>query len=503
MKSLAHLVGVFESASFGRAALAAALVSMTPVLAGCAEDDYGREPAYPQAIGYSVPPSQPPVAQTAPAQVAPPPAPVAPPAEDDEEDDGAAAAGGPVQPAQTYGEDDQYADTDPSALSDFRSTLDPYGSWREDPNYGTVWVPSGSVVGSDFVPYQTAGHWVYDDDYVWVSDYSWGWAPFHYGRWVYAGGYGWEWIPGRTYAGAWVSWRYGWGDWGYVGWAPLGPTWGWFGGYAVGYGFVVREPYVFCGTGELFAPNVGARVVAGGAVATVAAHTQPWTGATPSVGGRVAAHPTVGGPPPSAINIPASNIAHGAATQRSVAQARAFARPSTAMTLGARAPVAAATTAHVGGRMPAYGSPNASHFGGKLGYGFRGSALNQGHTYAPSTSGLYYSHGRYGPAYGSPGRSFSGGSAGYSGAGRSFYGSPYTGGSRPSFGSGFSHGVAPHQAAHPSSGHSSGGSSSEGGYSVGHHGGGGGFHGGGSFGGGSFGGFHGGGGGGHGGGGRR
>ncbi len=493
------------------ALVAAALVSMTPVLTGCAEDDYDRDAAYPQTIGYSVPPSQPPVAQPAPAQVAPPPPPVAPPVADDEDDDGAAAAGAPQPPAQMYGDDDQYADNDPSALSDFRSTLDPYGSWREDPNYGTVWVPSDSVVGGDFVPYQTAGHWVYDDDYVWVSDYSWGWAPFHYGRWVYAGGYGWEWIPGRTYAGAWVSWRYGWGDWGYVGWAPLGPTWGWFGGYAVGYGFAVREPYVFCGTGELFAPNVGARVVTGGAVATVAAHTQPWVGANPTVGGRVAAHPTVGGPPPTQLHIPASNIAHGAVTQRGVAQARAFARPSTAMTLGARAPVTGAANVHAAARMPAYGSAAPSHFGGKLGYGFRGSALNQRPTYAPSTSGLYYSHGSYGPAYGSAGRSFSGGSAGYSGGGRSFYGSPSYGSgfSRgPSFGAGGFH----PQAAHPSSGHSSGGSSSEGGYSVGQHGGSSGWHGGGggfgggSFGGGGGGGFHGGGGGGgggHGGGGRR
>ncbi len=483
---------------------AVALVSMAPALVGCAEDDYDREAAYPQTIGYSVPPSQPPAAQPAPAEVAPPPAPVAPPAQDDEDDDGAAAA----PPAQAG---DEYADTDPSALSDFRSTLDPYGSWREDPTYGTVWVPSSSVVGGDFVPYETAGHWAYDDDYVWVSDYSWGWAPFHYGRWVYAGGYGWEWIPGRTYAGAWVSWRYGWGDWAYVGWAPLGPTWGWFGGYPVGYGFVVSEPYAFCGTGELFAPNVGSRVVTGGAVATVAAHTQPYVAANPTVGGRVAAHPTVGGPPPSMLHIPAANIAHGAVTQRGIAQAQAFAHPNSAVALGARAPLAAASSPRVGGRMPSYGSPNASHFGGKLGYGFRGSALNQGHSYAPSSSGLYWNRGSYGPAYSGGGRGYAGASPSYGGGGRSFYGSPYTGGSY-SHGSTFGGGGFHPQAAHPSSGHSSGESSSDGGYSVGHgrssggwHGGGRSFGGGGgSFGGGSFGGFHGGGGGGGGGhGGRR
>src|SRR5262249_46718811 len=140
-----------------------------------------------------------------------------------------------------------YADTDPSALTDFRTTLDPYGSWYEDATYGTVWVPAASVVGTDFTPYVTAGHWAYDDDYIWVSDYEWGWAPFHYGRWVWISGRGWSWIPGRTYAGAWVSWRYGYDDWAYIGWAPLPPTWYWYGGVAVGIGFVPRAPFVFCG----------------------------------------------------------------------------------------------------------------------------------------------------------------------------------------------------------------------------------------------------------------
>lgn len=473
---------------------AGALVSMTPVLAGCAEDDYDRDAAYPQAIGYSTPPSQPAPAQPPPPpQYAPPPAPVAPPVQDDEDDDDSAAAA-PEDPSQAYAGDDEYADDDPSALSDFRSTLDPYGSWRDDPTYGTVWMPSESVVGGDFTPYETAGHWAYDDDYTWVSDYSWGWAPFHYGRWVYAQGYGWEWIPGREYAGAWVSWRYGWGDWAYVGWAPLGPTWGWFGGRRVGYGFAVSEPYAFCASGDLFAPNVGQRVLAGGAVTTVAGHTRPWVGATPSVNGRVAATPHVNGPPPQVLHIPASGIVHGGINQRGIAQARAYAHPSTAVALGARAPVMAAAPAHIGGRAPAYGSPYASHFGGKLGYGFHASALNQAPTYAPRSSGLYWNHGSYGPAYSGAGRGYAGGS-------RTFYGPSYGGGSHPYYGGGYAHGPSfggggfHPQVTHPSSGHSSGESSSDGGYSFGH--GSSGSHGGGrSFGGGSFGGFHGGGGGG-------
>jgi len=41
-------------------------------------------------------------------------------------------------------------DTDPSSLTEFHSTLDPYGTWTEDPTYGTVWTPSRDAVGSDF-----------------------------------------------------------------------------------------------------------------------------------------------------------------------------------------------------------------------------------------------------------------------------------------------------------------------------------------------------------------
>ncbi len=90
--------------------------------------------------------------------------------------------------------------------------------------YGLVWVPNPNAVGSDFEPYASAGHWTYDNNWTWVSDYSWGWVPFHYGRWAQTQGEGWAWIPGRTYAGAWVDWRVGNG---YVGWAPARPDWAW------------------------------------------------------------------------------------------------------------------------------------------------------------------------------------------------------------------------------------------------------------------------------------
>jgi hypothetical protein len=54
----------------------------------------------------------------------------------------------------------------------------------------------------------------------------------HYGRWVYADGIGWVWVPGTTWAPAWVAWASG-DDW--VGWAPLPPDMGWNGGVSVSF----------------------------------------------------------------------------------------------------------------------------------------------------------------------------------------------------------------------------------------------------------------------------
>src|SRR4051812_13775773 len=53
-------------------------------------------------------------------------------------------------------------DTDPTALTDFREPLADYGAWTDDATYGTVWYPNTTVVGADFAPYQTSGHWELD-----------------------------------------------------------------------------------------------------------------------------------------------------------------------------------------------------------------------------------------------------------------------------------------------------------------------------------------------------
>lgn len=105
-------------------------------------------------------------------------------------------------------------------VSTFYGALSPYGSWVNID--GTqYWQPTAMVVDSSWSPYCQRGHWVYTDcGWLWQSDYSWGWAPFHYGRWSRHYRYGWIWMPDTEWGPAWVSWRHS--DTA-IGWAPLPP----------------------------------------------------------------------------------------------------------------------------------------------------------------------------------------------------------------------------------------------------------------------------------------
>jgi hypothetical protein len=116
----------------------------------------------------------------------------------------------------------EYATPPPAVeYSSFYSSLSPYGAWVEVPDYGWCWQPTVAVIQYDWRPYCHHGRWLYTDcGYYWQSDYSWGWAPFHYGRWFHHPGRGWCWRPDSVWGPAWVSWRYT--D-AHCGWAPLPP----------------------------------------------------------------------------------------------------------------------------------------------------------------------------------------------------------------------------------------------------------------------------------------
>jgi hypothetical protein len=99
----------------------------------------------------------------------------------------------------------------------FYSPLSHYGEWVNC-EFGTGWRPLH--VRHDWRPYLD-GRWVWSDyGWYWVSDEPFGWATFHYGRWLYDDYYGWIWIPGNDWGPAWVEWCYT-DD--YIGWAPLSP----------------------------------------------------------------------------------------------------------------------------------------------------------------------------------------------------------------------------------------------------------------------------------------
>jgi hypothetical protein len=107
--------------------------------------------------------------------------------------------------------------------------LDDQGAWRPAPGYGNVWFPR--TAGADWAPYHN-GHWAYIEPwgYSWVDDQPWGFAPFHYGRWVSVSG-AWGWVPSPprvegvayvrpVYAPALVAWV---GVGAGVAWFALGP----------------------------------------------------------------------------------------------------------------------------------------------------------------------------------------------------------------------------------------------------------------------------------------
>ena len=111
--------------------------------------------------------------------------------------------------------------------------LDRYGRWDTLPDSEAVWYPTS--VPDDWAPYRF-GHWdsIEPWGWTWIDDQPWGFAPFHYGRWINVDGH-WGWVPGNVvphpvYAPALVAFidapdNPGGGPNGGpdVGWFPLGP----------------------------------------------------------------------------------------------------------------------------------------------------------------------------------------------------------------------------------------------------------------------------------------
>lgn len=146
------------------------------------------------------------------------------------------AAPGPVpgvQPAQTV----QTVQTvvtqpvlpaQPVTVNYFYDALAPHGVWVDVPGYGRCWQPNYAVLGPEWRPYVHGGRWVWTDSgWYWLSDYSWGWATFHYGRWCSAPGFGWVWYPDTVWGPSWVCWRR---TGSHCGWAPLPPGAYWHAG---------------------------------------------------------------------------------------------------------------------------------------------------------------------------------------------------------------------------------------------------------------------------------
>jgi hypothetical protein len=150
----------------------------------------------------------------------------------------------------------------------FYQSLSPHGSWLVSAQLGRVWQPR--ECGRGWNPYYD-GRWEYADvGWTWVSDYSWGAIPYHYGTWTVDPRFGWVWVPGYTWAPAWVSFRTG-PD--YIGWAPVAPS------FSVGVSFASYAPptdaFVFVPTRDFTARTIRTRVIGESQARLIVNETRP------------------------------------------------------------------------------------------------------------------------------------------------------------------------------------------------------------------------------------
>ena len=154
-----------------------------------------------------------------------------------------------------------YEPPPPDVVTVYHGDLDPYGHWVDVQPYGPCWIPNYAPAG--WAPY-TVGRWVYSDvGWTWVSadeESNWGPVVYHYGSWYDAPGVGWCWVPGVTWAPAWVAWREGGG---YMCWAPLPPevVFGGVFGVEVVNRYVPADRYVMVDERYADDPNVHDHIV--------------------------------------------------------------------------------------------------------------------------------------------------------------------------------------------------------------------------------------------------
>lgn len=149
----------------------------------------------------------------------------------------------------------------------FYSNLSPHGTWLVSAEYGRVWQPR--EYDRDWNPYYD-GRWVYSDyGWTWVSDYSWGAIPYHYGTWYADSRYGWVWVPGTVWAPSWVVFRTG-PD--YIGWCPVSPR------FSVSASFGFDEPrgdmFVFVSSRDFLSPRIRGAVIQDNRRTTIINNTQ-------------------------------------------------------------------------------------------------------------------------------------------------------------------------------------------------------------------------------------
>ena len=111
------------------------------------------------------------------------------------------------------------APTTPKDLSIFYERLAPHGRWIDVSGHGPCFQPR-LARSRTWRPY-VDGCWNWSSlGWTWQTSEPFGWATYHYGRWVNLTTHGWLWVPGCEWAPAWVAWRQS-RD--HIGWAPLPP----------------------------------------------------------------------------------------------------------------------------------------------------------------------------------------------------------------------------------------------------------------------------------------